>query len=1192
MASESFEKLVDEIKKFSGFRFPEDVRSASSEATKSNSIKSTTLPISSSNSPIVKAISTIFQCKKIQQSLQNLSIIICDSISNEVFSNQALNSVVKLLETQSSTSDIDYSLKLIQFASGILPKYSSNLHLIKSLLSIVLSFLSSKNKTVTSAAFAAFQQMISVEFKFIETSKMEDLSPENQQNLKIIVKNGIANKFDDPLYVIAFLIINDIANLTIGKQTMWLRIEKIPPNILFELWELIITTQHSFLKKSLHIMRVIENSALTQSPSLLTLSFHCSFICCFYAELKQSATALFSLYLEKLTEGEETFITSILLFRNLLIREPYFLSFFSENSELVLQLLERVNGMISIQKYSNSCEIKLQQGLPKEEFIPQYKLELAFLCINSLTGKKSDNLEKYWRSLVVLLIKLVRLCDKGSSELVFRTYSSFIMAMSEDKYQQGRSILIRILCSLVSQQKILRKELDFLEETANDLLHTNKGGFWFKGKRLFAYHVLTKIVTSNPEFFSSLYKRLFNALTQFEGAKLESTWTKKLDDDNLGTLCKDLCCNSPFSIDFLLQVFLLNEEKFSFIWDIVSVEMPSLFRNIEVEDNLLQLLSTVTTKLFNTTNEETILKTIADILNKENNISLNCRMKLMETISTIIKHSGSTITKGWTYILTAISVENAMNETVILTSAFMVLNCICTDHLQKISEDDLSRIISLIMAFCTQNADLNIALTALGLNWNIIPLVYNNSKYWKQILSSMMELFNDKRGDVSSGALSTFFTLLTSNSQQMPMDVYHHLLENCLIPILLGYETFPTETLDVTQHALCEICHCACSFWQQFSTITSFRSTFWPLLIQKQHSFIAHCNNPDIAANALQFYEDCMPSSVIPYELRYEILKSITSIFSILLAREPPKSLVISEMGKFIQRTLPTQKEFLTVEMLKLWNSMIAEICLTLPSDSFVNITSQKCLGATLQLMPLNNDLLQCLVYSIAEIAQKTTKPLFFNTAVQCLIKEFESIDKTQYIIFLSSCSPLYHMQASKELLKTILVNTEKTPTIGNNDETRDLFRILVNIAKEATDITDFIDLKLVDMILYVPTEDRIDYIKCNEQKPNILLTMWVKYCDKENSELYSEEFTQSCFYCILNALIPSIESGNMKVLEFIERAKVTRQDFGGLKNCNRWHIHYYTHSIAKLLNCGKEEVVESAKRMLKTITEDISMMC
>ena len=57
-----------------------------------------------------------------------------------------------------------------------------------------------------------------------------------------------------------------LANLTNGKQCLWLRVTQIPLNILFDLWESIITMQSDFLKKSVYILKVIEISALQQSP--------------------------------------------------------------------------------------------------------------------------------------------------------------------------------------------------------------------------------------------------------------------------------------------------------------------------------------------------------------------------------------------------------------------------------------------------------------------------------------------------------------------------------------------------------------------------------------------------------------------------------------------------------------------------------------------------------------------------------------------------------------------------------------------------------------------------------------------------------------------------------------------------------------------------------------------------------------
>ena len=540
-------------------------------------MKSIKFPISSPNSPIVKAITLILPNKKIHPIPPIFVQLICDCIGNGIFSGQALVSIIKSMESLTETEDIDFSLKLIQFASSSLPIFSSNLPLIKSFSTIILSFLNSKHETVVNAAFAAFQQMISVEFNFIQTSKLEDLSRENQQNLKILAKNGISARFDDPLYVIGFLIVNDLANLTIGKQCLWLKISQIPLNILFNLWNSLISTQSTFLKKSIHLMRVVENSALSQSPSILPLEFHVSFVKSFYKELKTSAISLFSQYLAGLTTKSDLCNTSILFFRTLLMQKTTFLMcIYHDNNELIAQLLEKLNALIDIKTFQKAVELKFQQYkltpllLTQTELMPMFILETSLLSVSCLCLPdeettnasnqsmidlaNSEDLEMVWRKMISLMIKLLRLCSKTSCDNVFRVYSNFIHRLSpilNEENKERQLILLRILCSLVSQQKILqRKDIDPLETDANDLLHTSKSGFWFKGKRVFAFHVLQKTLEHNPEYFIPIFKRVFTALSLYENSNLDAEWSQTLNDNELRTLTQALLTNSAFSIDF------------------------------------------------------------------------------------------------------------------------------------------------------------------------------------------------------------------------------------------------------------------------------------------------------------------------------------------------------------------------------------------------------------------------------------------------------------------------------------------------------------------------------------------------------------------------------------------------------------------------------------------------------------------
>lgn len=1182
--NDSFQQLCSEIKKYTSFREQEDVKSACNESIQAVNQKQVSFPISNSNSPFVKAISAILRSKKSSTSLYPLIRAICDCISQDIFTDSALSSIVREFDHLHNYDDIEFSLKIIQFMSSTLPKHLSHLNLIKSLCSIVLNFLTDSHAIVVNASYAAIQQMISTEFNFIQNSKFDELSPEDRSKMKIIVKNGLSAKFNDPLCVIAFLILNDLAFLLSGKNSMWLHINSIPTTTLMKLWEAILLTQTNFLKSSHHFLKIVENSVNSLQISEETVSLHASFCKMFYFELPDSSISLISRYLSHLTKESENNSLSLIFFKSILLADSTFFATFS-NTEIVSQLFTNLDKYIDPDAYKTVVDVSLTQIIDNSKNPKFYLIvpcEISLLLINQVIPNANLDINQYINHLISILIKLIRICDKNSCEIVFRSCNLLILNIKPEN-DEYRIMLLRILCSLISKQRIFRNPLDPLEEQANQLLHINKQGFWFKGKSVFSYHLISKLLQTHPEFFLKIFNRLFGCLSFYEDANIDPAFTKQLSQIEIINLSKILVSGSSFSINFLAKMLPQNVFCFTQIWETIYSSIPPLFEKDELCEAATNLLGVVSSKMVTKETEQEILQCYSTILNFEGKPSVDTRCKLIEQINLIIKHFGTIIDNGWKHIISAIKLQNCSQNKVIIGIAFQTLNSICTDNLQKLSDPLLSNIINLIIDYTSKNPDLNIALTAIGLLWNVAPQITKSVTLWKQVLSLMLPLFNDPRADVSSGALSTFFTLLTSNSQQMPAEIFPHLLDNCLIKLLESYVTFPAEKYIVYQHALCEIGHCVCSFWAQLDSLSSFRQKFWPLLIEKVLTFLTVCEDSEICSNCLAFYEDVFPCPLMSTDVRELLLSSFEKIVYLFLDRDTMSNFVISEIGKVSQRTLPTQKSVLNDAMLDKWLSIFERLSLTLPSEKIVHSVTQKCISASFGLLPMDDEYMIKICQSMSKIAVKSGKMHVINCVLQNIMSALDSLAPENYKIFVMSMSEIFALPNSVNFLKKVI-------SLADKFNQSDMYRIFSEIADKNAEVSQLAITEMIKSLSSAETEDKLFFVQKYSKDSSVLMEVLKKYC-LEDSEEFSQSVFDSCFDQILLGLKFAVEKGNLEVIVFLREAKVPPKTFGFLKDCRRWHLHFLACSFSRLLSDSRPEVSQAASKVVSDIAEDFAAM-
>lgn len=1194
MKAQRLSVLVEEIRVFSGFRYPEEVKQSVNEfllGIKTNSPSNSTNVIGST---LIKCCRVILSSKKILNQTFPLINAILDCISAECIAPSVMPHFLKLLEVSYINYDANMILKIIQTVSSLIARYLGHLHVIRSLFSIILRLTTHSDVTVSTTAFACFQQMITVEFSFVSNS-----SSLNYETSDLIVEySKIApSKFSNPLYIIPFLILNDLLSLLQNKKTSWLRVEEIDHNLALELWTIIISTHHEFLKQCPQLIQIVSSLTSFVNYDPLSISLLASIIYHHTSDIADSCYCVSKLFLKGLSPKSEQNHSSLLFFRYLLFIGPNFLpDFFTNcdnNCSIIIPLFEQLNSYCDYYLSSNLVvfnmdQINISDVNQKNSLLSSAPIEISLWIMLSPPSNQSIILfSSIWRLLLTILIKAIRYSELQSCEIIFQAINSFIGIFSKINNAHGKGVLLRILCSIVSNQKILRQDPDSLELLSNSLLHSNKKGFLFKQKRALTYQFLIKLLNSNPQVFEKCFSRVFYSIGSYPGAKIDPSFALLLDDNGIACLVRALSKGNAFTIQTLESVILIpNRHQLMIIYETKN-DLIQQLQSSESETAVINLYSNTLPKLFTPSSELEILELVYCLIEKQSSSQSNSSLiRLYELLSVLVKNFTNIISKGWIHVLSSINNSYCVSFTHILDISFSILSCICTDCFAKMGDIEKEMCIDIIFVYVFQKVDFNVSLSALGLMWNIMPSVHTHVKFWMQVLNGMLTFFHDSRSDIASGALSTFFALLSSNVNQMPLEIFPHLITNCFMPLLMTFDSFESGSWVIQGNAILAIEHCACTFWEQFSNSSHFLSAFWPLLIEKQYLFMQSCGSQEVASTSLLFYEECFQCQSLTKVFYSGLLTSFEAIVLFLLEKEPHNSLVISGFGRLLGKILPLQIQHIDENNVLNWLSIIKRISTILPSPTFINITTYKCLSSMISILPLSKTITIKVMDIYSQIFSESESIFVKENISQMVAKLIDRIPKDYVFSVISFFTKFFDVKQTNLIIESII-----SLSIQKGDE-KMYYHLLNSIQHMRIDYKESCIRKMIHYISDIEPENQKSFIIENKSNKLLLIDIWSNYCDPSKSS-FSSQFFNDCFHIILESIMSRIIDSNdiVQVLTYILSVSVPPVKFGTLDQYNRWHIHKILYPLMELANCDDDSVKEITKSMLTTIIENTQLI-
>ncbi|KAG0043279.1 hypothetical protein BGZ83_011637 [Gryganskiella cystojenkinii] len=247
-----------------------------------------------------------------------------------------------------------------------------------------------------------------------------------------------------------------------------------------------------------------------------------------------------------------------------------------------------------------------------------------------------------------------------------------------------------------------------------------------------------------------------------------------------------------------------------------------------------------------------VMKNLRELIQGHPNALIEIQRMGLETLNKLLQTSGQSLSYGWGIIFEMIqssigtpasktvpesspeptesSEEDSSAQSVVTQKstglvriAFPCLQLICTDFLSLLNAKNMQLCIDTLAAFGHQTEDLNIALTSVGLLWNISDFIqqslrdlkqgdtpqstadettsgavddivqlfpepdlsYNNlSGLWMLLLYKISTLCSDVRPEVRNGAIQTLLRTIQINAAGLSMRAWRQCVWKILLPLL------------------------------------------------------------------------------------------------------------------------------------------------------------------------------------------------------------------------------------------------------------------------------------------------------------------------------------------------------------------------------------------------------------------------
>jgi len=261
-------------------------------------------------------------------------------------------------------------------------------------------------------------------------------------------------------------------------------------------------------------------------------------------------------------------------------------------------------------------------------------------------------------------------------------------------------------------------------------------------------------------------------------------------------------------------------------WDLITSHVLNIAQNgrifaavrMQAAEVLANLLGAATTKLeiLDPTTQSELQRRVFVALGEQVHTSaerqqtatdLDIRTRGLQTLLTVLESSGHTIATVWPTVFDIIeNIFHGENQESIprgsqaykaqvnlIRTAFPSLNLACSDYLSTFDEQITKLCFDSLCRFAGQQYDLNIALSSIGLMWNIMDAfqtglvavtVAARDRLWRASHDGMLRLTRSPQSQIRVSAIQTMFRSLESHGTNLSQENWNSVLEAVLLPLL------------------------------------------------------------------------------------------------------------------------------------------------------------------------------------------------------------------------------------------------------------------------------------------------------------------------------------------------------------------------------------------------------------------------
>ncbi|EAY09965.1 hypothetical protein TVAG_482390 [Trichomonas vaginalis G3] len=563
-------KLIDEIHRYSSYNVKGEIKRLITSFINQLNQNQIRLPIHQHDSPLFKILNTMSSDANFLKTQESYITLLCNLISNDFFTGKCKSNALIALETACLRSSQNNGLKIIQFSATILPTLAFDPDCVAALFSISLSMILHTIPIVSTTAFATSQQMVSIIFD-LYYNKDNKIPNDVLKTLNTLVPA----EFTHPMLKISFLLLNDICNLLEGQESKWIRVKGLSEGVLVSLWNIIISSHYNFIISEKPLLELVERSVPIPIKSFSKLPLYVSFMSKYYKENPEKTIEMFN-YFESTVDTDKNYLY---FFRSVFLSSKNYSSDFTKSIDNNISMTNRLLNKLLIIPSSQISPTILNFSLNQTKEMKQQNFELISSIEIALSFILFGNpyfISYNRKELMLFIVYCLRYSNLDFALFCFEGIAKFLNVLHENKNEEERLELIRIITNFVAKQRVLRENAMPAECLSCDLLHTQKKGFFFKQKRILGFKMLIALFNNKISIFERCYTRLFFALSSFPRNKeMEIETTKKIETKELRKIISVLGKNDMFFIDLLQNILIQNNDRIEQVWSNEIFDIPN-----------------------------------------------------------------------------------------------------------------------------------------------------------------------------------------------------------------------------------------------------------------------------------------------------------------------------------------------------------------------------------------------------------------------------------------------------------------------------------------------------------------------------------------------------------------------------------------------------------------------------------------